>query len=848
MAKDRQPAGFIVSNILVLAGKPLYFLILGVTIGAYFLALLVRRFLVQLNKLKAPKPVAIRKLKKPVAVLRSGQKIIKANFKAGFLKGYDQGSKLRNYLIARFRLKPVSYRLKLPKFRVPKFKIDLPKPKFKRPVLNFEPRVKLPRPGIRPVRFLVAAILVLSVAAGSGVAFYRAVMEDLPHPRDLVNRQQAVTTKIYDRNHQLLYKVYKNENRSIIQLDDLPDYVVKATLAIEDREFYQHPGFSVRGIARAFTRNLTEDRLQGGSTITQQLVKNALLTSERTFSRKIKELILSVMVENYFTKDEILTMYLNEVGYGGPAYGIEEAAQLYFAKPAKKLTVGEAALLAGLPGAPTTFSPFGVNPERAKQRQGEVLRRMAEDGHLTEEQVLAALNDPLEYARPTTDILAPHFVMYVRDILVERYGEELVNQGGLEVITTLDMRVQKLAEEAIRSELERLTKLNVSNAAVIVTDPNTGEILAMVGSKDYFDTENDGQVNVTLRPRQPGSSIKPVNYAMALSRGLTPATLIVDAPVTYQIAGSSPYSPQNYDGRYHGIVTLRAALANSYNIPAVKTLNRFGVEQMVEMGRMMGVTTWEDSSRFGLALTLGGGEVTLADMAVVYGTFANGGNRVALNPLVEVSDYLQVRKDDFRCSKQASQLAAAKEVQASEGCGGTPALSEAVAFLITDILADNTSRAPAFGLHSVLNIPGQQVAVKTGTTNSLRDNWTIGYTKDYVVAVWVGNNDNTPMSRVASGITGASPIWNQIMRVLLTNQEQSHRFEVPEGVVQRSICTTTGTLTCNGCPRTVNEFFIAGSEPQRACMPEFFAPTPEFPAEENRQNRPPGLIRQGRLD
>ncbi|HUV42916.1 MAG TPA: penicillin-binding protein 1C [Patescibacteria group bacterium] len=659
------------------------------------------------------------------------------------------------------------------------------------------PRFHLPRPSKKWFAFFLSFCLLILFS----ISFFFIIFKDLPQPQRLMTRDQIVSTKIYDRHGELLYKIYHNQNRTLVPLLDIPLSLVQATIAIEDAEFYHHHGLSPKGIIRAFLANLRSRKLYGGSTITQQLVKNALLTPERTLQRKIKEIILALWVESKFSKDEILQMYFNEVGYGGAAYGIEEAAQMYFGKSVRNLNLAESALLAGLPVSPTTFSPFGAYPELAKSRQLTVLRRMKEEGFIDEKEFAQAREQELKFAPQKTDIKAPHFVMYLKELLVDQYGLRQVEEGGLEVITSLDLDIQNQAQKIVRDEVTKLGRFYITNGAVLVTNPQTGEILAMVGSQDYFDSENDGNVNVTLRPRQPGSAIKPVNYSIALENGFTPATIIPDTPITYQIPGQPPYSPQNYDHRFHGNVPLRIALASSYNVPAVKVLSAFGVERMIKRGQEMGITTWEDPSRFGLSLTLGGGEIKMIDLAVVYGTLANLGMRVDLNPILEVRNY------KGETLKQNQRLKAQR------------VLAPNVAYLLTDILADNAARTPAFGTNSVLNIPNHpHVAVKTGTTQNMRDNWTIGYTPDYLVAVWVGNNDNTPMSYVASGITGASPIWNQIMDNLL-RKIPDQEFPRPEELIQVEICPTTGTLPCEGCGGK-QELFLPGTEPKTHCDPE----------------------------
>jgi len=657
--------------------------------------------------------------------------------------------------------------------------------------------------------FVVAA----GIATGSGYYFYQQIIKDLPDPTRLATDTPYLSTKIYDRSGKLLFKFYQNENRSLVSLDQIPLHLQQATIAIEDQDFYQHFGLSMRGIMRALKVNSSGGHLQGGSTITQQLVKNTLLTPERTLERKIKEALLSVLTEFYFSKNEILAMYFNQVPYGGSAYGVQEASRMYFDKNVEDLTLAQSAYIAGLPAAPTFYSPYGNQPEMAIQRQQEVLRRMVEDGYISPELAQDASQEKLALIPQKSIIHAPHFVMYVKDYLSRKYSPQLVEHGGLEVTTSLDLDLQQLVQQIVTTEVSKLNRLNVGNGAALVTNPSTGEILAMVGSTNYFDTAHDGQVNVTLAHRQPGSSIKPINYAVALENGFTPASIVDDQRVCFQIKGQEPYCPQNYDGSFHGRVTLRKALANSYNIPAVKILNQVGVSQMIQKGQAMGITTWNDTNRFGLSLTLGGGEVTMLDLATVYGVFANQGNRIDTNPILEIKDS-SGRILETNCYKS-------HYLTSANPCSSPQVLDPRVAFQITHILSDNQARADAFGSNSVLHIPNQQVAVKTGTTNSLRDNWTIGYTSDLLVAAWVGNNNNTPMSYIASGITGASPIWNQIMLTLL-NQKEPHTFNPPINLTKVNICTFTGTLACNGCPST-EEYFIPGTEPRSQCSQEQIA-------------------------
>jgi 1A family penicillin-binding protein len=668
---------------------------------------------------------------------------------------------------------------------------------------------------------LTISIIIL-VSAYQGYVY---IFKDLPSAADLTKRQQIVSTKIYDRYGRLLYRVYKDENRTVVPLSQIPQNLINATIAIEDKEYYDHHGFSIRGIIRAVIANIQGKSIQGGSTITQQLIKNTLLTPEKTLKRKIREVLLSIIVDAAYTKDEILEMYFNEIPYGGSTYGAEEAAQRYFGKSARDLSLAESAMLAGLPAAPTIYSPFGTNPEMAYERQAEVLRRMVEDKYITPEQASEAKKEVLHFASDTDDIRAPHFVMYIKNLLAQRYGEDVLETQGLEVRTTLDLDVQNIAQEEVAKEVDKLKPLRVSNGAALVTNPQTGEVLAMVGSRNYFDFGHDGQVNVTIRPRQPGSSIKPLTYATAMEQGkLTPSSTIQDAPITYQIAGSPPYSPKNYDGRYHGNVTVRESLGSSYNIPAVKTLASVGLNSVIDKGQQMGITTWNDRSRFGLSLTLGGGEVLMTDMATLYGAFANYGYRVDLNPILEVKNYQGETLYHNSCALD------------NLGCPRVRVIDPRVAYQITNILMDNKARTPAFGPRSVLYIPDQQVAVKTGTTNNLRDNWTFGYTTDRLVATWVGNNNNQPMSYVASGITGASPIWNNITRRLLST-DKPNVFPEPAGLVKVNICRTSGTLPCKGCPNVGDEYFMEGTQPTTACNPTMFQPKAGASPDPNREQQ-----------
>lgn len=611
------------------------------------------------------------------------------------------------------------------------------------------------------------------------------LVKALPNPELLRTRDIPVTTKIFDRHGILLYEIYTDENRTPLPLSEIPDIVKNATVAIEDKNFYHHNGFSITGITRAAWETIFHKQLQGGSTITQQLIKSTLLTSEITVSRKIKELILAFWTEQLYTKNQILEMYLNQVSYGGTAWGIESASQTYFGISIKQATLAQAAFLSGLPQAPSDYSPFSGSKDKAIERQHSVLRRMVEDGYISQEDEEKAQSEQLTFISPRTPIKAPHFVWYVKEYLEKKYGEHLVEKGGLQVTTTLDIEMQDKVQSIVASQVSSLAPLQVGNGAALVTDPNTGEILAMVGSKEYFDTAHDGNVNVTTSLRQPGSSIKVVTYAKALeNKSVTATTLLEDLPVSYPIIGQPPYAPVNYDGRFHGWVPVRLALANSYNIPAVRLLNTVGVDSMIEQAKRMGIDTWTERNRYGLSLTLGGGEVRMTDMAEVYGTFANEGKRVDLTAIRSITDY------------------AGHEIEKGPQSNTIQAISSEVAWIMGNILSDNWARSSAFGPNSQLVIPGKTVSVKTGTTNDKRDNWTIGYTPSFVVTVWVGNNDNTPMNPyLTSGITGASPIWHDVVVELLKNKSDEVNPK-PDTVI---------SIPCYG---NKTEFFIRGTEPK----------------------------------
>ena len=628
-------------------------------------------------------------------------------------------------------------------------------------------------------------LLVLLILTGLFIYF----LKEIPNPGKLKQVIYPESSKLYDRNGKLIYEIFSEKRRTTVTLETIPDNLKKATLAIEDANFYRHFGFDLRGVLRGLFRTIVKKRLQGGSTLTQQLVKNALLTPERTLSRKFKEAILTIATEILYTKDQILEMYFNQTPYGGTLWGVEAAAKGIFNKDVKQLNLEESALIAGLPGSPTRYSPFAY-PDAAKNRQKLVLKRMEDLGYITQQQREEAENKPLNYYIKQDDVLAPHFVFYVKEMLVEKYGSQKVNEGGLKITTTLDLALQDYVQVAIASEIGKLKKYNVTNGAALVTEAKTGQILAMVGSKDYFANDIEGKFNVVTALRQPGSSIKPLNYAVGIELGkATAATVFNDNPTCFQVINQKNYCPTNYGGSYHGVQTLRNSLGNSLNIPAVKMLKLNGLETFVASASAMGITTYKDPSLYGLSLTLGGGEVMMTDMNTAFGVLANMGTKQTLTPILKVTDRTGKVIDEYKYSP------------------GDRVLSRETSFIISDILSDDGAREMVFGRGSLLNIKGHpEVAVKTGTTNDLRDNWTIGYTTDYVVTTWVGNNDNTKMKGVVSGTTGAAPIWNKIMNFILKDiivKEQP----MPANLIKINVCNLTGELPPEGGCDSHNEYF-----------------------------------------
>ncbi len=634
----------------------------------------------------------------------------------------------------------------------------------------------------KPMRWATVIVIVAGLVFGYSY-FLINIAHSLPSPDNLTYAPQPKTTEIYDRNNKLLYQIYEDQNRKLVKLDQIPAHLLNATVAIEDKNFFTHPGVDLVGITRAFRENLAHHDIQGGSTITQQLIKNTLLSPDQTYQRKIKEVLLAFWAERVFTKQQILQMYFNEIAYGGTAWGAEAGAQTYFGKSVSQLDLAESAYLAGLPAAPSDYSPFGSSPQKGRERQELVLRRMVEDGYINQSQADEALQEKLTFLPPHHDIKAPHFVMYIRQQLVNRYGERTVAQGGLRVVTTLDYNVQQMAESIVSREVNKLANLRVGNGAAMITDAKTGQILAMVGSKNYFDPKG-GNFNVALALRQPGSSFKPITYITGFKQGFSPGSVLLDTPTTFVNPYGSSYSPVNYDGKFHGAVTIRTALGSSYNIPAVKMLAIAGVPNVIQTAEDLGITTLTDVNNYGLSLTLGGGAVPMIEMMSAYNTFSQNGVRYPVTGIQTIVDSNGTVLEDNTHPE------------------GTQAVSPELAYLITNVLADNNARVPAFGPRSLLELPGKTVAVKTGTSDDKRDNWTFGYTPEFVVGTWVGNNDNSPMDpALTSGITGASQIWHDLMLGLIADRPNL-AFAKPAGVVEAVVDGHKDLIAANQSQRS----------------------------------------------
>ncbi len=601
---------------------------------------------------------------------------------------------------------------------------------------------------------LFFAVLILALSLFVWVA------KDLPRPEKFTERELAQTTTIYDRTGKvILYTIFGEEKRTYVSLENIPLKLQQAILVMEDSRFYQHFGLDFKGILRSLWLNFKiKDIVYGGSTISQQLIRSTFLPHEKTLFRKIREVILTLELERRYSKDQILEWYLNQVPFGNNAYGVEAASQTYFGKPVSQLELPQMAILAALIKAPSYYSPYGQNTKELFERKNLVLDRMAQEKYITLKEAQEAKEAKITFAKNVTPIKAPHFTLYVKDLLEKMYGQEFLKTKGLNVITTLDWELQQTAEKIVKKWANQNITFRAYNAALVALEPSSGDILAMVGSKDWFGEpfpkncipgQNclfDPQFNVatSLPGRQPGSAFKPIVYAVAFEKGYTDKTIVVDEPTNFGIWGGKPYIPKNYDGRFRGPVTLRQALAQSLNVPSVKVLAYLaGLQDSIKMAKEMGITTLtQPPSFYGLSLVLGGGEVKLLDLVTAYGVFANQGAFVPYRAILKIQD--QKGTVYFEAKKPAP-----KQI-----------ISSSTANLISDILSDNIARSPIFGLNSPLYIPDFKVAVKTGTTTEFRDNWTIGYTPSLVVGVWTGNNDNSPNSG-EPGVRTAAPLWRE---------------------------------------------------------------------------------------
>jgi 1A family penicillin-binding protein len=644
--------------------------------------------------------------------------------------------------------------------------------------------------------FQIAAALALAtglVLLGGVYSIYALYVDDLPPLSQLSDRLAFQTSQILDRKGRLLYEVHDKDGgkRTLVGLSDIPTQLINATIATEDKDFYTNLGLDPIGLARAVFDNYTKGQIvSGASTITQQLARNVLLTQEertdQSYGRKLREAVLALQISQRYPKDQILEMYLNEVYYGHMSYGVEAAAQTYFGRHVADLTLAESTMLAGLPQAPSQYDPY-INFQAAKERQAHVLDRMVAEGYITRMEAEKAKAEPLHLQPQRPAIIeAPHFVMYVRQLLEQKYGTNLLYRGGLKITTTLDLDYNRAAERAIRDQLQYLKAQNANNAALVSVDPKTGEILAMVGSKDYFDAGIDGEVNVALARRQPGSTIKPILYVAAFMKGWAPATIIVDEPTDFPSApGQPPYRPHNFDLLFSGPMTIRSALATSKNIPAVKALMFVGIPDFVKVADSLGIRV-EKPEIYGLSLALGAGETRLLDLVGAYATLDNKGIRVPPVAILRIED------------RQGNVLEQYKPPE------GRQLVGPVQAYMITSILSDNTAREPLQGANSPLKLT-RPAAAKTGSTDDYKDSWTIGYTPTLVAGVWVGNTDGTPMKEVV-GSLGAGRIWHQYMETVTAGTPVVD-FAPPPDLREEKVCRETGQAPTPDCPHVLTEVY-----------------------------------------
>ncbi|MEX0919423.1 MAG: transglycosylase domain-containing protein [Parcubacteria group bacterium] len=608
-------------------------------------------------------------------------------------------------------------------------------------------------------KYFLAVSTAVLILAGISILWMASLR--IPALESISERKVDQSTKIYDRTGEvLLYDMSRDTRRERVSIEDISPHAINATLAIEDKNFYSHNGFQLSSFIRALITNIsTMSFSQGGSTITQQVVKNSILTNDKTPTRKLKELILALKLEKVLSKDEIISLYLNEIPYGGIIYGIEEATQSFYHKKASDVTVAESAYLAAMLKAPTFYSPYGQNKDRLEERKNVVLREMLANDFISEEEYEEALNEVVEF-KPRTigNIRAPHFVFFVIETLAEKYGEDVIQNGGFKIITTLDYSIQEEAEAiAIKYGAINKERFDGENNAIVAIDPKTGDILAMVGSRNYFDTEIDGNFNAALGLRQPGSTFKPFVYAAMFNKGYTDKTILFDTSIQFS-TNCAPnnfttddrcYAPVNYDDRYRGPMTIRDALAQSVNIPAVQGIYLAGLNNSLQFAQSLGIQSLTDASQYGLSLVLGGGSVSLLDMTSAYSVFANDGIRNSYNPVLWIEDLNGNIIDKHTPFP-------------------TRVIPEQTTRLISSILSDNTARTPAYGANSTLYVPDRPVAVKTGTSNDYRDAWIIGYTPNIAIGAWVGNNDNSQMEKRVAGLI-VSPLWRELVDKVLPN-------------------------------------------------------------------------------
>ncbi len=646
-------------------------------------------------------------------------------------------------------------------------------------------------------KFLMRLIYSLGGFLIVSSVLFAIIAVTLPDPAKLDSRIVAQSTKIYARDGTtLLYEIHGEAKRTVLPYSELPENVKHATIAIEDKNFYNNPGISITGILRSIFVDVTSgSKSQGGSTITQQFVRNSILTREKSFIRKVKEIVLAVEIDERYSKEDILALYLNEIPYGQNAYGIEAASETYFGKQAKDLNLAETAYLAALPQAPSYYNPNGVNRAKLDDRKNVVLEQMYQQGYITKEQRDEAEATKVTFSKIRDAILAPHFVLYVESLLAEKYGEKTLEEGGLKVVTTLDWNMQQIAEKAVADGVAKNEKANrAENAGLVAIDPKTGQILAMVGSRNYFDDAHDGQVNVTLQELQPGSSFKPYVYATAFKQGMSPATMLVDVKTNFGSYGNRDYVPTNYNGQDYGLINMRKALAGSLNVPAVKTLSLVGVDHAVDTAKDMGITSDINADKCGLSLVLGGCEIKLVDHVAAMGVFATEGIKHDKTPILKITDSRGQTLEEYTDNE------------------GQQVLDPQVAYQIISIMTDNDARSFVFGSHSPLILPDRVVAAKTGTTQEWRDGWTLGYTPSLAAGVWVGNNDHSKMRAGADGVVVAAPIWNQFMREVLKGTP-AEIFPEPAGIQHILVDSVSGKLPTEFTPSTKSEVFAQSNIP-----------------------------------